>query len=130
MSKIRRQISSGVIWEELVGYSRAVRVGDVVEVSGTTAIDSAGEVVAPGDLYLQTRFILEKIAAALTAAEATMEDVIRTRMYLTDISRWEEAARAHAEFFSHVKPAATAVEVSRLIRPELLIEIEVTAIRG
>ncbi|MES3019716.1 MAG: RidA family protein [Bacteroidota bacterium] len=127
MDNNRVNFSSGAIWEDLVGYSRAVRIGNIIEVSGTTAVD--GEtVIGKGDLYAQTKFILEKIQKTLKEAGASMADVTRTRMYVTDISRWEEAGTAHAEYFSSIRPAASMVEVSRLINPDLLIEIEVTAV--
>jgi len=128
MNENRQNISSGAPWEEIVGYSRAVRVGNIVEVAGTTAVDEQGKVVGSDSLYEQTRFILSKIEVALQAAGASIQDVVRTRMYLTDISRWEEVAKAHGEVFASIKPAATAVEVKALIMPELLIEIEATAI--
>ena len=122
-----KKISSGSPWEDIVGYSRAVRVGSCIEVAGTTAMD--GEVlIGKGDVYAQTRFIFQKIEKVLIEAGASMNDVVRTRMYVTDISQWEAAGKAHAEFFSKIKPAATMVEVSRLINDDLLIEIEVTAI--
>lgn len=124
----RQNISSGAVWEDIVGYSRAVRVGAIVEVAGTTAVDEAGQVVGVGDLFAQTQFILHKIERALQAAGASRDDVVRTRMFLVDIDRWQEAAHAHRQFFEAVRPAATAVEVRRLIHPDLLIEIEVTAI--
>lgn len=111
-----------------MGYSRAVRVGKAVEVAGTTAVDETGQVIGANDPYEQTRFILEKIGKALASAGASMADVVRTRMFVTDISRWEEIARAHREVFAEIKPAATMVEISRLIGPELIIEIEVTAL--
>lgn len=123
----RINISSGTIWEDLVGYSRAVRIGNTIEVSGTTAVDG-DKVIGKGDLYVQTKFILQKVERTLAEAGASMSDVIRTRMYVTDISRWEDAGKAHAEFFSDIRPAASMVEVSRLIDPDLLIEIEATAI--
>ncbi|MCO6452142.1 MAG: RidA family protein [Caldilineales bacterium] len=126
----RINISSGAVWEDIVGYSRAVRVGNVVEVAGTTAVDEEGRVVGPDDLYAQTSYILAKIEQALSQAGATMSDVVRTRIYLTDISWWPEMARAHAESFAAVKPATTAVQVAALINPEMLVEIEVTAIVG
>ncbi len=126
----RLEISSGAVWEDIVGYARAVRVGNMVEVSGTTAVDESGQVVGVGDLFIQTHFILQKIERSLQAAGSRREDVVRTRLFLVDITRWEEAARAHREFFARVRPAATAVEVSRLIHPDLLVEIEVTAIVG
>ncbi len=123
----RINISSGAIWEDLVGYSRAVRIGNIIEVSGTTSVD--GEMlIGKDDLNAQTRFILQKIEKALHEAGAQMTDVIRTRMFVTDISKWEEAGKAHAEFFGVIKPATTMVEVSRLIHPDLLIEIEVSAV--
>jgi enamine deaminase RidA (YjgF/YER057c/UK114 family) len=125
----RRNISSLSPWEDTVGYSRAVRIGNVIEVAGTTATD--GDAIAcRGSCYEQARFIFEKIAGVLQEAGATMGDVVRTRMYITDISKWEEAGRAHAEYFKGIKPASTMVEVTRLIHPDLLIEIEVTAIVG
>ena len=126
----RRNISSGAIWEETVGYSRAVRLGNQIEVAGTTAVDEDGQVVGPGDAYRQTQFILQKIEAALQAAGASMSDVIRTRMFVTDISQWEAIGRAHGEVFRDIRPAATMVEVSRLIDPELLVEIEAEAVVG
>ena len=124
----RLNISSGTTWEEIVGYSRAVRVGNIIEVAGTTGVDASGEVVGPGDPYEQTKYIFSKIEKALLEAGATLEDVVRTRMFVTDISRWEEIGKAHGEYFRKIKPAATMVEVKSLIRPELLVEIEVTAI--
>lgn len=124
----RMNISSGTQWEETVGYSRAVRVGDVVEVAGTTAVDQDGRVVAPGDPYEQTRFILGKVERALLAAGATLRDVVRTRIFCTDISQWQAIGRAHGEFFRHIRPASTMVEVRSLIRPELVVEIEVSAL--
>jgi enamine deaminase RidA (YjgF/YER057c/UK114 family) len=125
---MRQRISSGAVWEEIVGYSRAVRVGNVVEVAGTTAVDDDGNVVGVDDPGAQTRYILQKIEKALLAAGATMEDVVRSRLFVTDISRWEAVGRAHGEFFYTIKPVATMVEVSALISPELLVEIEVTAL--
>jgi len=124
----RQNISSGAKWEDIVGYSRAVRVGNIIEVAGTTAVDQNGQIVGENDAYEQTRFALEKIKAALKEAGATVNDVIRTRIYVTDMSQWEEIGRAHGEYFRDVKPAATMVEVQSLIDPELLVEIEVSAI--
>jgi enamine deaminase RidA (YjgF/YER057c/UK114 family) len=124
----RMNIASGAKWEDIVGYSRAVRIGNLVEVAGTTAVDEQGQVVGGGDAYLQTRYALQKIERALQAAGASMADVVRTRMYVTDISQWEAVGRAHGEFFNQVKPAATMVEVKALISPELLVEIEITAV--
>lgn len=127
MENQRLNISSGAKWEDLVGYSRAVRLGNLIEVSGTTAVNG-NQLVGKNDLYAQTNFILKKIENTLIEAGASMSDVVRTRMYITDISIWEEAAKAHAEYFSLIRPATTMVEVSGLIDPDLLIEIEVTAV--
>lgn len=124
----RRYAFSGTPWETSVGYCRAVRVGDRIFVSGTTASDEQGQTVAAGQPYEQARFILAKIEAALKQLGADLSDVVRTRMFVTDIGRWEEFGRAHGEAFGNVKPAATMVEVSRLINPEHLIEIEVDAV--
>lgn len=123
----RRNVSSGTAWEVRYGYSRAVRVGNVVEVAGTTAVDADGHVVGAGDAYAQTRFILEKIERALQETGARMEHVIRTRAFVTDIRIWEDVGRAHAERFASIRPAATLVAVSALVHPELLVEIEATA---
>lgn len=127
MSK-RQNITSGTSWEKTVGYSRAVRVGGIVEVAGTTAVDENGQVVGVDDPYQQTRHILTKIERALAEAGASLNDVVRTRMFVTDIRRWEEIGRAHGEFFREIQPAATMVEVKALIAPELLVEIEATAV--
>ncbi|MEO8087758.1 MAG: RidA family protein [Bacteroidota bacterium] len=124
---IRKNISSASPWEDVVGYSRAVRIGNIIEVSGTTATDG-DEIIGKGNLYKQATFIFQKVERVLEEAGASMKDVVRTRMYVTDISKWEDAGRAHAEFFKDIKPAATMLEVSKLIHPDLLIEIEVTAI--
>ncbi|MCK6584245.1 MAG: RidA family protein [Anaerolineales bacterium] len=124
----RINISSGAKWEDIIGYSRAVKVGNLIEVAGTTAINEDGNVVGANDPYEQTKFIFEKIEKALASAGASLRDVVRTRMFTTDISQWEEIGRAHGEFFREVKPAASMIEVKGLIDPELLIEIEVTAI--
>ena len=126
--KKRLNISSGAKWEEIVGYSRAVRVGDLVEVAGTTAVDQNGEVVGIDDPYEQTRFILSKIEKALIEAGAALKDVVRTRIFVTDISYWEEIGRAHGLYFREIKPASTMVEVRSLVNPEMLVEIEVSAI--
>jgi len=123
----RRNIASASQWENIVGYSRAVRVGNVIEVAGTTASDDE-KIIGAGNMHEQATYIFQKIEKTLEQAGASMKDVVRTRMFVTDISKWEEAGRAHAEFFKSIKPAATMVEVSRLIHPDLLIEIEVTAI--
>ena len=124
----RIKVSSGAPWESIVGYSRAVRVGNQIEVAGTTAVDEAGNVVAAGDPAEQTRVILRKIEQALNAAGASLADVVRTRIFVTDIRQWEVIGRAHGEFFASIQPAATMVEISALIAPELLVEIEVTAL--
>ena len=124
----RLNISSGAKWEDIVGYSRAVRMGNVIEVAGTTAVDENGQVVGLNDPYEQTRFILSKIEKALTQAGVTMKDVVRTRMFVTDMSQWEEIGKAHGLYFKDIKPAATMVEVKSLISQELLVEIEATAI--
>lgn len=125
---MRQLVSSGGPWEEVVGYSRAVRVGNHISVSGTTAAEPDGTVFGGNDGYLQARRCFEIIARALAEAGASMADVVRTRMFVTDISRWEEFSRAHAEFFRDVRPAATMVQVSGLMTPEMLIEIEVDAV--
>ena len=124
---MRINISSGSPWEEIVGYSRAVRIGNIVEVAGTTAMDG-DKVVGIGDVYTQCSFIFKKIEKALVEAGASLNDVVRTRMYIVDINCWEAAGKAHGEFFKNIKPVATMVEVSNLIDRDLLIEIEVTAI--
>lgn len=126
----RQRVSSGAPWEATVGYSRAVRVGRQVFVAGTTATGPDGQVVGPGDMHAQAMQALGTIEAALAEAGATLADVVRTRMFVTDIDRWEEAGRAHAAFFAGVRPAATMVQVARLIDPAHLIEIEVDAVIG
>ncbi len=123
----RINISSATPWEPIVGYSRAVRFGDHVAVSGTTATAPDGAIVSPGDAFLQTRQALANIAHALEQAGARMEDVVRTRIFVTDIGHWEAVARAHAEVFGTVRPACTMVEVARLIDPALCVEIEADA---
>ncbi len=123
----RLHISSGAKWEDLVGYSRAIRIGDLIEVSGTTAVKD-GKLVGKDDLYLQTRICLEIIESALQRAGSSMHDVIRTRIYVTDITRWEEAGKAHGEFFGKIKPATAMVQVAALIDPDMLVEIEATAL--
>lgn len=125
---MRTNYSSGAVWEDIVGYSRAVKIGPVVEVTGTVAVDENNALVGNDNAYEQTRFIIQKIEKVLLKAGATLEDVVRTRMYVTDISRWEEYGRAHGEFFKEIKPCTTMVEVSALIAKEYLIEIEATAV--
>jgi enamine deaminase RidA (YjgF/YER057c/UK114 family) len=126
----RRLISSGGPWEDVVGYSRAVRAGNHVFVAGTTAAEPDGTIYGGDDAYLQARRCFEIIERALKDAGASMADVVRTRMFVTDISRWEEFGRAHGEFFRDVRPAATMVQVATLMDPEMLVEIEVDAVVG
>lgn len=125
----RQNISSGTVWETLAGYSRAVRMGDLIAVSGTTATDENGHIVGQGDPYAQTAFILRKIERALREAGASLEDVVRTRIFVTDVAQWEAVARAHAEVFGEIRPANTLVEVSALIGEGYLVEIEADAVR-
>lgn len=125
----RVQISTGTRWEEIVGYSRAIRVGNMIEVSGTVAADDDGQVVGIGDPYAQTQFILTKIQKALLEAGGNLGMVVRTRLYVTNITEhWEPIARAHGEVFAQIRPASTMVQVQALIAPEYLLEIEATAI--
>ncbi|HET9745738.1 MAG TPA: RidA family protein [Chitinophagaceae bacterium] len=124
----RTNYSSGAKWEDIVGYSRAVRIGNIVEITGTVAVDDKSELVGGSSAYDQTKFIIQKIERVLQEAGASLKDVVRTRMFVTDISRWEEYGKAHGEFFKDIKPCTTMVEVSKLISPEYLIEIEATAI--
>lgn len=124
----RLNISSGLKWEETIGYSRAVKIGNIVEVSGTTAFDENGNIVGADDPYQQTKFIIAKIEKALLSAGATLNDIVRTRMFITDLKRWEEVGRAHGEYFNTIRPAATMVQIQSLIDPQMLVEIEATAI--
>jgi enamine deaminase RidA (YjgF/YER057c/UK114 family) len=124
----RQNISSGTNWEAIAGYSRAVRIGNVVHVSGTTATDENGNLVGINDAYAQTDYIIRKIERALNAAGAVLSDVIRTRIYVTNIHQWEIIARAHGEFFSQIRPANTLVEVSALVGDGYLVEIEAEAV--
>jgi enamine deaminase RidA (YjgF/YER057c/UK114 family) len=124
----RTNYFSGAKWEDIVGYSRAVRVGDFIEVTGTVAVDENNLLVGKDDAYLQTKFIIQKIGKVLEKAGAGLKDIIRTRMFVTDIGRWEEYGRAHGEFFKNIRPCTSMIEVKGLISPEFLVEIEATAI--
>lgn len=124
----RTNYSSGAQWEDIVGYSRAVRIGNIVEVTGTVSLGEDNKPAYVNDAYGQTKFILAKIEKVLEKAGASMKDVVRTRMFVTDISRWQEYGKAHGEYFSQIKPCTSMIEVKGLISPEYLIEIEATAV--
>ncbi len=125
---LRKYVPAGTVWGDVVGYSRAVRTGGIISVSGTAPSDNEGKVVGKDDAYAQTVFVLKKIELALNELGATLENVVRTRIYTTDITRWKDIARAHREFFGEVKPANTMVQVVRLIDAEMLVEVEVDAV--
>ncbi len=125
----RIRVSSGAIWEDKVGYCRAIKIGNVVEVAGTTASNSEGEVIGVGNAYVQTKYIIEKAQIALKELGLDLNNVIRTRMFVTNIDLWEAIGKAHGEFFRDVKPVATMVEVKRLIHPDLLVEMEFSAMQ-
>ncbi|MBL7723384.1 MAG: RidA family protein [Chitinophagaceae bacterium] len=124
----RINYSSGAKWEDIVGYSRAVKIGNIIEVTGTVAVDENSLLIGKGDAYAQTKYIIEKIEGVLQKAGSSLKDVVRTRMFVTDITRWEEYGKAHGEFFKNIKPCTSMIEVKGLIAPEYLIEIEATAI--
>jgi len=124
----RTNYSSGAKWEDIVGYSRAVRIGNTIEVTGTVAVDDNSNLVGGNNAFEQTKFILQKIEKVLEKAGGSLKDVVRTRMFVTDISRWEEFGKAHGEFFKDIKPCTSMIEIKGLIAPEYLIEIEATAV--
>jgi enamine deaminase RidA (YjgF/YER057c/UK114 family) len=124
----RTNYSSGAKWEDIVGYSRAVKIGNTIEVTGTVAVDENSNLMGGNSAYEQTKFIIQKIEGVLKKAGASLKDVVRTRMFVTDISRWEEYGKAHGEFFKTIKPCTSMIEIKSLIAPEYLIEIEATAV--
>ncbi len=124
---MRRKLGSGAKWEDIVGYSRIVQVGNIIEIAGTTAAKD-GQVLFPGDAYNQTKFILELFEEKLKAFDSSLKDIVRTRVYVTHIKDWEKVGKAHGEFFALIKPASTLLEVSALVDPQMLVEIEATAI--
>jgi enamine deaminase RidA (YjgF/YER057c/UK114 family) len=124
----RTNYSSGAKWEDIVGYSRAVKVGNIIEVTGTVAVDDNNSVVGKNNAYEQTKFIIQKMERVLHQAGASLKDVVRTRMFVTDISRWEEYGKAHGEFFKDIKPCTSMIEINSLIDEDYLVEIEATAI--
>ena len=126
----RINYSSGAKWEDIVGYSRAVQIGNQLEISGTVATNEKGEVVGKDDFYLQTKFIIQKIESVLKKAGFSLHDVIRTRIFVTDISHWEEVGKAHGEFFNKIKPVTSMIEINRLIDADYLVEIEVSAVKA
>ncbi len=125
---VKQSITDGVPWENIVGYSRLVKIGNHIEVAGTVAVNENNELIGKGDPYLQTKFILQKIGYYLEKVGSSLNDIVRTRMFVTDISRWEQYGKAHGEIFSTIKPCTSMIEIKSLISPDYLIEIEVTAI--
>ncbi len=125
----RKNFTSGAPWEDIVGYCRAVQIGNMLEVTGTVALNEEGQVVGPDNPYLQTKFIIEKVKGVMEKAGFSLTDVVRTRIFVTDISRWQEIGKAHGEYFQNIKPATTMVEVSALISPEYMVEIEFSAVK-